>query len=174
MARRDGLYSDGSYTVEAAFLVPMILGIVFAWIFMIFYLHDQVVICGLLQEAAVSEKEIWNKGDGKGKVTKADNGELYEKALGNDTENERQDRIQSYLWIVQAESIQKKKGPLRTKLVFRGTAGCNIPIMNHFLGDMTCRVTAQTGNIRPITLLRAGLHQQKKKRGKTNEGVTAG
>lgn len=160
MAGRDDFYADGSYTVEAAFLVPMILGIVFAWIFMIFYLHDQVVICGLMQEAAVSEREVLYTGDEKGRGTETDGEESFVTSLENGTERGIQDRIQSYLWLVRSESVQRKKGPLRTKLVFRGTAAWNIPIMHGFLGDMTCRVTAQTGNVRPVTLLRAGLHRQ--------------
>ena len=41
---------DGSYTVEAAFIVPMVLGIMYAWMFQLFYLHDQMVMDGMLQE----------------------------------------------------------------------------------------------------------------------------
>ena len=37
-------YLSGSYTVEAAFIIPIIVGIVFAMIFMLFYLHDKVVL----------------------------------------------------------------------------------------------------------------------------------
>ena len=38
---------DGSYTVEAAFIVPMVLGIMYAWMFQLFYLHDQMVMDGM-------------------------------------------------------------------------------------------------------------------------------
>ena len=48
---------DGSYTVEAAFIVPVVLGILYGWMFQLFYLHDQVVIDGMLQEMVVLRQE---------------------------------------------------------------------------------------------------------------------
>lgn len=35
---------SANYTVEAAFIVPMILGIIFAMIYMLFFLHDKVIL----------------------------------------------------------------------------------------------------------------------------------
>ena len=49
---------DGSYTVEAAFIVPMVLGILYAWMFHLFYLHDQVVMDGMLQELCSGRRMI--------------------------------------------------------------------------------------------------------------------
>lgn len=159
MGKKRRCYMDGSYTVEAAFLIPMILGIVYAWIFMIFYLHDQVVACGLLQEAAISQKEIWNQKRQKQGTIETSLGKWYGDLSGNNGQNELQEQIQPYLWVVQSEPVRKKKGPLCTKFVLKGKASWNIPVMHNFLGDMRCRITVKTGNLRPATLLRAGLHQ---------------
>ena len=35
---------SANYTIEAAFIVPMILGIIFAMIYMLFFLHDKVIL----------------------------------------------------------------------------------------------------------------------------------
>lgn len=157
--RRDRLYAEGSYTVEAAFLIPLILGIFFAWIFLIFYLHDQVIVRGLLEEEAVSQKRVWEKRETGEKWQAVRKGKWKDENNGL-IQGSIQENIQSFLWVVQADSVQKKKGPLRTKYVFRGKAYWNIPIVNQFLGDFSCKVTAQTGNIRPVDLLRTGLHRQ--------------
>lgn len=43
----------GSYTVEASFIVPIVLGIIFAMIFMLFYLHDKVLLYSNIKEKTV-------------------------------------------------------------------------------------------------------------------------
>ena len=47
---------DGSYTVEAAFIVPVVLGILYGWMFQLFYLHDQVVI---YVKGKISASAVW-------------------------------------------------------------------------------------------------------------------
>ena len=34
----------GSYAVEAAFVVPVVLGMIFAMIYVLYYLHDKAVV----------------------------------------------------------------------------------------------------------------------------------
>jgi len=51
----------GSYTVEAVFVVPIILGLIFAMIYVIFYLHDKAVVYCNMQQAVVHvAKQQWN------------------------------------------------------------------------------------------------------------------
>lgn len=59
---------SGSYTVEAAFIVPIVLGIIFAMFFMLFYLHDKVILYANIREKTVetaqenisySSDELW-------------------------------------------------------------------------------------------------------------------
>lgn len=74
---------EGSYTVEAAFIIPVILGIIFALLYFLFYEHDKVVLQGNIQmgtmQIAREEKELpstkeWKNGIQKnlwiGTVTK--------------------------------------------------------------------------------------------------------
>lgn len=107
--KRD-VFLGGSYTVEAAFLVPIILGIFFAWLFQLFYLHDQVIINGMLKEAVVGREETLSSSDG-----------------------EVQAGIQSHLWLMDIVSFQVKRDITKTKYVLRSEAVWNIPVMKPFL-----------------------------------------
>ncbi|MBU5477926.1 hypothetical protein KQI69_01770 [Eubacterium sp. MSJ-13] len=54
---------SANYTVEAAFIVPMILGIIFAMIYMLFFLHDRVILqenlrCSLICEEKINKKDV--------------------------------------------------------------------------------------------------------------------
>ena len=44
---------SGSYTVEASFIVPIVLGIIFTMILMLFYLHDRVILYANIKEKTV-------------------------------------------------------------------------------------------------------------------------
>ncbi len=61
---------SGNYTVEAAFIVPMILGIVFAIMYMLFLLHDKVILQENLRTAVLSIAQNENVSDGKKLVSK--------------------------------------------------------------------------------------------------------
>ncbi|MCI5640977.1 MAG: pilus assembly protein, partial [Lachnospiraceae bacterium] len=58
-------YVSGSYTVEMAFVFPIILGILFAILFVLFYKHDELMVQhnlreGLLQhEDTLPKKQEW-------------------------------------------------------------------------------------------------------------------
>ena len=41
----------GSYAIEAAFVVPIILGLIFAMIYMLYYFHDKNVVYSNMQKA---------------------------------------------------------------------------------------------------------------------------
>ena len=55
---------SGNYTVEAAFIVPMILGIVFAIMYMLFFLHDKVVLQENLRTVVLSVAQSENVSGG--------------------------------------------------------------------------------------------------------------
>ena len=71
---------DGSYTVEAAFIVPMVLGIMYAWMFQLFYLHDQMVMDGMLQEMIFNR---WQKKELTGKRSSMTGKKRYRNASGS-------------------------------------------------------------------------------------------
>lgn len=65
-----GMEEEGSYTVEAALVVPIVLGVIFALVYFLIYEHDKVVLTGNLNGqmilfetgmAAVPEKKEWQK-----------------------------------------------------------------------------------------------------------------
>lgn len=51
MRRRKVWWAEGSYTLEAAFVVPIILGILFAMLYFLYYEHDKAILQGNLQES---------------------------------------------------------------------------------------------------------------------------
>lgn len=56
-----------NYTVEAAFIVPMVLGILFAMIYMLFFLHDRVILQENLRADVINiaESKYKNNDDEK-------------------------------------------------------------------------------------------------------------
>lgn len=48
---------QGSYTVEAAFVVPVILGILFALLYFLFYEHDKVVLYGNVKRGVLASAQ---------------------------------------------------------------------------------------------------------------------
>jgi hypothetical protein len=127
---------DGSYTIEAAFLVPIILGILYAWMFQLFYLRDEVVMNGMLAEMIV-QMQINRDGEGE-----------------YDEEAKRQ-ALQSCLWIARIMSLQQKNNTLETKYKLEAKATWNIPVMEMFLGaHFTSSQTQYIENIHPEKLHR--------------------
>lgn len=110
---------DGSYTVEAAFVVPLILGIVYAWMFQLFFLHDQVVMAGMLQEIVIREQEMTEQG----------------KTIDAQTKREWQRTIQTQLWTASIRRMSLKEGKIQTTGKIRMEAAWDIPVMEYFLGN---------------------------------------
>ncbi len=127
----------GSYTVEAAFIVPLIMGIVFAWMFVMFYLHDRVIMKGMLQDVVMAQKERPFTTGESWKTPEVDAEEL-----------------RSLLWVTDIESIRMKKGVLQDRYVVTGTASWNIPSMHWFVKELRCEITVETGRTEPETWLR--------------------
>ena len=64
--KEKGKYNmSANYTVEASFIVPIILGLIFAMIYMLFILHDKVILQENLQTEVIciADKEIKTAGD---------------------------------------------------------------------------------------------------------------
>lgn len=104
-------WSTGSFTVEAAFVVPILLGIVFAVLYLLFLFHDRIV----LQEKGYEA--------------------LYSMAEGSlPVENRTmKERTENALWIVQ---IKKTKVSKKHKMItgkIEAEVQWDIPVMNFFL-----------------------------------------
>lgn len=126
---------DGSYTVEAAFIVPVVLGILYGWMFQLFYLHDQVVIDGMLQEMVVLRQE--------------------KKECGEQEIERWREKLQEALWIAQVDGFQLQKDSLYVKGKISASAVWKIPVMQQFLGNRFQSSTTQMiSSVQPDTVLR--------------------
>lgn len=102
----------GSYAIEAAFVVPIILGIIFAMIYMLYYLHDKNIVYANMQKAVVSVAE--GKKDYK-------------------SDKEWQQDMQENLWIFKIKSGGISKDKLYIKSDVQAECDLSIPVMNYFL-----------------------------------------
>lgn len=107
---------DGSYTVEAAFIVPMVLGIMYAWMFQLFYLHDQIVMDGMLQEMILQPLAA----EGTEQQAELDAWE---------------EKIQKCLWIAAVDKLDVSRNALVIKGKISASAVWHIPVMQMFLGN---------------------------------------
>lgn len=127
---------DGSYTVEAAFLIPMILGIMYAWMFQLFYLRDQVVMNGMLEDMVIQAQMERGKE------------EEYDKTADVQA-------IQSYLWIAKVSLLDRQQESLQIRYQIKATACWNIPVMEQFLGRyFSSSLSKKVSNMHPETVLR--------------------
>lgn len=102
----------GSYAVEAAFIVPIILGLIFTMIYILYYFHDKNVAYANMQKAIIDVAE------GRKEYT---------------SDNEWQKDIQNNLWMfkVQSGSISKDKLYINSDIL--AECSLDIPIINYFL-----------------------------------------
>lgn len=104
----------GSYTVEVAFVVPIILGLIFCMIYVIYYLHDRAVVYCNMQQAVVHV---------------AEGGKEY-----NSNEDLKQD-MQEDLWIFNVVSGEINKDKLYIKSEVKAECSLNIPVIGYFISS---------------------------------------
>ena len=104
----------GSYTLEAAFVVPIILGIIFSLMYVLFYEHDRLVACGNVRE---------------GILHCAVNGEKFPEQY------QWQKQIQSDLWIGKVTDGDIHNSTFEIKGDAKITLGLAIPVIHMFLGE---------------------------------------
>lgn len=136
MLYRKKLKLDGSYTVEAAFIVPIIFGILFAMMFMLFMLHDKVILYANIKEniVAVSEKRI-----------------VYKNSL------EWQSEIQKNMWLFKVDSGDISDKGVYTIAKASAVKKINIPIISRYI-DTTQKISYEVKymKIRPEIMVRTG------------------
>lgn len=123
----------GSYSVEAAFIVPIIFGILFAMLYLLFFLHDKAVLYGNINRELifVSEGESVYVSD-----------------------NKWQDKIQENLWIlhVSGGEISDKKLYVTGDAVAQSE--WRIPIMQKFINNkLKLTIKVKHNNILPGEML---------------------
>lgn len=143
------LVLGGSYTIEAAFIMPLIIGILFAWLFQLFYLHDLAVLDGMLKEAVIQEVEE------KEKQTNQKNKESQYAREEKKLNQSIQEILQSHLWIMKITLINRKKELFQTKYKVCAETEWRIPVLNGFLGNhFTCKLSDDYFHIHPEKMLR--------------------
>lgn len=104
----------GSFAIEAAFVVPIVLGIIFAMIYMLYYLHDKNVVYANMQKAVISVAE--GKKDYK-------------------NNSEWQEDMQNNLWIFEVTSGSISKDMLYINSDVGIECDLSIPVISYFLGS---------------------------------------
>lgn len=101
-----------SYTVEAAFVIPIILGIFFALLYFLFYEHDKVLLyANMKQEVICLAKD--------------------QKDIPDDMEWRKQ--LQKNLWMAKVDSGSVSKTVMQIKGSGRAQMNLKIPVMEYFL-----------------------------------------
>lgn len=105
-------WAQASYTVEAAFIIPIIFGIIFALLYFLYYEHDKIVFRGNLKEAVIC-------------LTKEKNG------VPDDTEWKK--KLEKNLWIGQVSDGNVRDTTLQIKGQGTVQMQVSIPVMEYFL-----------------------------------------
>lgn len=101
-----------SYTVEAAFVVPIILGILFALLYFLYYEHDKVLLyANMKQEVICLAKD--------------------QKDMPDDIQWRKQ--LQENLWMAKVDSGSVTKTVMQVKGSGRAQMSLEIPVMKIFL-----------------------------------------
>lgn len=112
---KNSFITKGSYTVEAAFIVPIIIFVIMALIYMSFYLHDkariQAIIHENLLEGGLIIKHEWNLNNNEIDYINIDKRGIYYPIVGetedeiNIIEDNLWDQLSHKLYIAQINGI---------------------------------------------------------------------
>lgn len=125
-------WRKGSYTVEASFVIPFILGIIFAFLFLVFILHDKVVLQGRTEALMIL--------DAQGRA---------------ESQKYNKKKLQKYLWVLKVTKVEReeKMGRLRVKVTAK--TDWKIPIMDIFFrGRRNYRYEESFTSVVPDNILR--------------------
>lgn len=124
----------GSYTVEAAFIVPIVLGLVFVVLYMTFLLHDKVVLQANLDNL------------------------IFLLAEGEEVDGrEYEEYLSRALWITGLQDVEVKDGALEVRGKAAGSAYVDIPVISLFMsGKQESSFSESFYKIQPEEVMRYG------------------
>lgn len=123
-----------SYTVEAAFVVSIVLGLAFVVLYTLFLLHDKVMLQANLENLIFLLVEEEDSEQVK-----------YEKYLSNG------------LWILELKDVDIKSKKTIVKGSVVGVAALNIPILNMLInGEQRISASEKYYKIQPEEIIRYG------------------
>lgn len=105
-------FAAGSYTLEAAFVFPVVLGICFAILYSIFFYHDRAVLQSNMEQILLLE-------------------------AGGESLNEAQKKeyLQQRLWIFSCQENEIKRKKRYVKGNVTATVSLHIPLLTFFLEE---------------------------------------
>jgi len=125
---------SGSYTVEAAFAVPIVLGIAFLILYTLFLQHDKVVLQGNLDNILflIAEED-------------------------SNCKQEWQDYLQKSLWCMEIREAELSDGMVWIRGSVAAEAFWKIPVLSYFIaGKQEVSLSESYGRIRPEEIIRYG------------------
>jgi len=126
---------EGSYAVEAAFIVPIVLGLAFTILYTLFWLHDQVILQAKLKNLIFLE---------------AEEGAAYEKGC--------QAYLQECLWCLHLQEAEIGKGMTAVSGSAKAQAQWKIPIMSFFMEEKQGAAFSESyGLLHPEESIRYGI-----------------
>ena len=138
MQWRDGMKRlqkiTASYTVEAAFVVPIILGLAFVVLYTLFLLHDKVILQANLENL------------------------IFVLAEGEELEKKEYEKYLSVgLWMLKTEKIDIKNRKTLVEATVKGVAELKIPILNFLMSEkQEISVSEKYYKIQPEEVIRYG------------------
>ncbi len=128
---------SGNYTVEAAFIVPMILGIVFAIMYMLFLLHDKVILQENLRTAVLSiaQSENVSAGDVSADGLAEKIGKSAESSLGKKVKNGTgyKELVSKNLIVLKVKNADCNVGTKYVTAKANAIAKMDIPVIAYFM-----------------------------------------
>lgn len=126
-------YLRGSYSVEAALIVPIIFGMLFAMLYVLFFLHDKAVLYGNMN------RELTLVCEGEREYT---------------SDMEWQKAMQENLWILRVDKGKLSKGKLQVSGSAVACSEWDIPVMGNFLSrKQKLKQEIKRSNILPSEVL---------------------
>lgn len=127
--------ASGSYTVEAVFVVPIVVSMVFVIFYVLFLLHDKVMLQANLENLVFS---------------------LIEK--NEISENEYEEYLLTGVWLVQLKKVTIQDKKMYVKGAAKGEVNMEIPIFGDLLGKkQIVEVSEKYYKIQPEEILRYGV-----------------
>ena len=101
-----------SYTVEAAFIMPILLGILFLLMYVMFFLHDRAVLQGNFSYV------------------------LCRIAEDKEEQKNARERLSGGLWSAEIDHVQWKRTSGKISGEAEGKVKLKIPVVSYFIGDI--------------------------------------
>lgn len=171
----------GTFTVEAVFVVPILLGLIFAYTFQLFYMHDCIVLQDMLHCQMIEVIEGTLHG------ANAEDSDALEETGGVESGTGAQDVLEqesvdlntiqrdSRVWIMQVKRYRIRKGSLRVKGNVQAEVTWKIPVMQSFLQNhFRYQMDETMEKLSPVQSLRYRREEQKETGEEGERGSVAG